>query len=369
MKNATKTFWTRTYQKQIGKMIGVCYRYVQDRATAEDLAHDAFLKAIEKADTYQGVGTFEKWLMRIAVNNALHYLRDQKMVNLSERLTDEDDIPDTYAESDELSADEMMSAIRKADFTMDELLEAIAQLPEKHRIVFNLYVFEQYSHKQIAELQGITINTSKSHLLRARKELQQILFQKSQQKKRLFMVLFPLFTTPEAAIDKYCRQQLGGFSLPPFKPLSAEDFEAVSGNDTPFRLWLRSHATHIGVGTTVAGAAIATTSILLTSSPQENAIQQPLDADPQPVTVVADSTAAIIDETQEPQETQEPISLAPNTRNTATQHNISETSATTTPEKIAVTDSADAVSAAPQPVVVKKKRHTNRTIVIQNPEQ
>lgn len=370
MKNEINTFWKRTYQKQIGKMIGVCYRYVQDRATAEDLAHDAFLKAIEKADTYQGVGTFDKWLMRIAVNNALHYLRDQKMVNLSERLTDEDDIPDTYAESDELSADEMMSAIRKADFTMDELLEAISQLPENHRIVFNLYVFEQYSHKQIAELQGITINTSKSHLLRARKELQQILFQKSKQKKRLFMVLFPLFTTQEAAIDKYCRQLLGGFCLPPLKPLSAEDFEAAAGNNTPFRLWLRSHATHIGVGATVAGAAIATTSILLTSSPQENTLQQAPNADPQPVTVVADSSAAIIDETpetSEPQETQEPLSLAPNTQNTATQHTISETSANTTPEVTAVTDSSDAVSAAPQPVVVKKKRHTNRTIVIQNP--
>lgn len=184
------------------------------------------------------------------------------------------------------------------------------------------------------------------------------------------MVLFPLFTTPEAAIDKYCRQQLGGFSLPPLKPLSAEDFEAAAGNNTPFRLWLRSHATHVGVGATVAGAAIATTNILLTSSPQENAIQQAPNADPQPVTVVVDSTAASIDETPEtpePQETQEPLSLAPDTRNAATQRHTSATAAVPTPETAAVTDSSDAVSAAPQPVVVKKKRRTNRTIVIQNP--
>jgi len=364
MKNEINTFWKRTYQKQIGRMIGVCYRYVQDRATAEDLAHDAFLKAIENADSYKGVGSFDKWLMRIAVNNALHYLRDQKTVGFSERLTDEESIPDPNDESEELSADDMMSAIRKAEFTVDEILAAIAQLPEHHRVVFNLYVFERYSHKQIAELQGITVSTSKSHLLRARKELQQILFQQSKKKKRTLMTIFPLFIAPEAAIDSFCREQLDGFVLPPLKPLSEKDFPAMLGERVPFRLWLRSHATHVTVGVAATGAAIATTSILLTSSPQENAVQQPLDADPQPVTVVADSAAVPL---ETPQELQEQPSLAPNTRHTSTQRSISEASTTTTPAITATIDSSDAVSAAPQPVVVKKKRHTNHTIVIQNP--
>lgn len=366
MKNEMKTFWTRTYQKRIGQMIGVCYRYVQDRATAEDLAHDAFLKAIEKADTYKGVGSFDKWLMRIAVNNALHYLRDQKTVGLSDQMLDEGDIPDTADESEELTADDMMSAIRKADFTVDEILAAISQLPEHHRVVFNLYVFERYSHKQIAELQGITVSTSKSHLLRARKELQQILFQQSKKKKRTLMTIFPLFIAPEAAIDSYCREQLEGFALPPLKPLSEKDFLFASGGRIPFRLWLRSHATHVTVGVAATGAAIATTSILLTSSPQENAVQQPLDADPQPVTVVADSAAVPL---ETPQELQEQPSLAPNTPNTATPRTISETSTSTTPEAVATADSLNAVPAAQQPVVIKKKRHTNRTVVIQNTEQ
>lgn len=368
MKNEMKTFWTRTYQKRIGQMIGVCYRYVQDRTTAEDLAHDAFLKAIEKADTYKGVGSFDKWLMRIAVNNALHYLRDQKTVGLSDQMLDEGDIPDTYDESEELSADDMMSAIRKADFTVDEILAAISQLPEHHRIVFNLYVFERYSHKQIAELQGITVSTSKSHLLRARKELQQILFQQSKKKKRTLMTIFPLFIAPEAAIDSYCREQLDGYVLPPLKPLSEKDFSFASGGRIPFRLWLRSHATHVTVGVAATGAAIATTSILLTSAPQDNNTSQPLAPDPQPVTVVADS-AVPIEATPEALESQEQPSLAPNTRNTATQRTVSETSTSTTPEAVATADSSNAVSAAPQPVVIKKKRHTNRTIVIQNSEQ
>lgn len=180
------------------------------------------------------------------------------------------------------------------------------------------------------------------------------------------MTIFPLFIAPEAAIDSYCREQLEGFALPPLKPLSEKDFLFASGGRIPFRLWLRSHATHVTVGVAATGAAIATTSILLTSSPQENAVQQPLDADPQPVTVVADSAAVPL---ETPQELQEQPSLAPNTPNTATPRTISETSTSTTPEAVATADSSNAVPAAQQPVVIKKKRHTNRTVVIQNTEQ
>ena len=71
----TQKFWTRIYQKNIGKMVGACYRYVGDRAVAEDLAHEAFLKAIEKSDTYRRLGGFEAWLMRINLNTTLDYLR------------------------------------------------------------------------------------------------------------------------------------------------------------------------------------------------------------------------------------------------------------------------------------------------------
>ena len=182
------------------------------------------------------------------------------------------------------------------------------------------------------------------------------------------MTIFPLFIAPEAAIDSYCREQLDGYVLPPLKPLSEKDFSFASGGRIPFRLWLRSHATHVTVGVAATGAAIATTSILLTSAPQDNNTSQPLAPDPQSVTVVADS-AVPIEATPEALESQEQPSLAPNTRNTATQRTVSETSTSTTPEAVATADSSNTVSAAPQPVVIKKKRHTNRTIVIQNSEQ
>ena len=70
-------FWSKVYQRNIGKMIGMNFRYVGDRAVAEDLAHDAFLKAIEKSDSYSHLGSFEGWLMRLNLNNTLDWLRRQ----------------------------------------------------------------------------------------------------------------------------------------------------------------------------------------------------------------------------------------------------------------------------------------------------
>lgn len=119
-----KSFWTKKYNQNIAKMIGTCYRYVPVRETAEDIAHDAFLTAIEKADTFKGTGSFEGWLMRITVNKALAYLNEQhKIVELAE------DVADMDGETEETSADEMMDAIRKADFTQEEIMAAARTAP------------------------------------------------------------------------------------------------------------------------------------------------------------------------------------------------------------------------------------------------
>ena len=74
-----KQFWTKAYQRNIGKMVGMSCRYVGDRSVAEDLAHEAFLKAIEKSETYHHLGSFDGWLMRINLNTTLDYLRRQPM--------------------------------------------------------------------------------------------------------------------------------------------------------------------------------------------------------------------------------------------------------------------------------------------------
>ena len=75
---STKEFWEKAYQSNIGKLVGICYRYTRNYQLSEDLAHDAFLKAIDKSGTFKGEGKFDAWLRRIVVNHTLQYLRDRK---------------------------------------------------------------------------------------------------------------------------------------------------------------------------------------------------------------------------------------------------------------------------------------------------
>ena len=153
-------FWAKAYQRHIGKLVGVCYRYVGDWQVAEDLAQDAFLRAIEKSDTYHAWGSFERWLKKIAINEALMYLRNRhEMVEMDDKMAVEEESTD--------ESKEMQSA-----FTQEELLEAISKLAVKQRTVFNLYAVEHYSHAKIAETLGITVANSKVLLSRARAELQ-----------------------------------------------------------------------------------------------------------------------------------------------------------------------------------------------------
>lgn len=349
-----KLFWTRTYRKNIEKMIGVCYRYVLDRPTAEDLAHDAFLTAIEKADSYRSFGSFEGWLMRIAANKALLYLREQDRIRplKDDATASEAEIPD----DEEPSPDDMMAAIRKADFSQEEILDAIAQLPNHHRTVLNLYVFERLTHQQIADLLNISPNTSKSHLLRARKELQKILFNKSKEKKHLLMILLPLFIHPDAAIDGYCRSQLKNFAIPPLKPLKEEIFPTTS-KVSP-ELWMYAHRVPITAGIAAASAAVATTCILLAPAPQSNPTLMPQIAESQPVIASADSVAE--------NDSEEPASYEAGNADKAVMRPSGVSSSPSTPEETVSTDNPTVIQENQQPVVVKKIRRTKRTIVIQD---
>lgn len=158
-----EAFWAEQYRRHIGKMVGACYRYVADWDLAEDLAQDAFLAAMEKASTFRAFGSFEGWLKKIAVNQALMHLRDcPEMVEWDENLHSQ--------EVEEIADDPELS---RTEFTQEELLEAIGKLPVKQRTVFNLYALEHYSHSKIAETLGVSVANSKVLLTRARAELQQ----------------------------------------------------------------------------------------------------------------------------------------------------------------------------------------------------
>ncbi|KAA0993340.1 RNA polymerase sigma factor [Dyadobacter aurulentus] len=201
------SFWEATYRRNIGKMIGICCRYTQDRQTAEDLAHDAFVIAIDKVSSFENRGPFEAWLRQIVVNVALQYLRAQKQ---QEKLG-QNAYPAIYDHHHEESPDNDLNA-----FSEQELLSVIGQLPEHHRLVFNLYVIDNFTHAQIAAQLGISEGTSKSHLARARKKIRvllHLLLTNNKERKRAF--LFIIFPHRIWHIDQLFTDILGQFSIPP----------------------------------------------------------------------------------------------------------------------------------------------------------
>lgn len=134
------------------KLFSVCLKYSRNRADAEDNLQDGFLLLFRKIGQFQFKGSFEGWAKRLMVNNVLQKYRSAGVVELvSENIPDEQDVE---TETDDVS--------------MDFLLGIIQQLPDRYRMVFNLYVTDGFSHKEIAEMLNITTGTSKSNLARAR---------------------------------------------------------------------------------------------------------------------------------------------------------------------------------------------------------
>lgn len=145
------------YERYSAKMLGVCRSYVSDLQNAEDCMIKAFMKVFKNIDAYSSIGSLEGWVRRIMVNECLDYLRANKnFVYL-----DEGDFPEEIEQDEDLS-----------DIDAQELLD---RLPENYRMVFNLFVLEDYSHKEIAEMLGIDEMTSRTQLSRAKKKLREII--------------------------------------------------------------------------------------------------------------------------------------------------------------------------------------------------
>ena len=141
------------------KMFAVCLRYMGDREAAEDILQDGFVTLFSKLDSYSGEGSFEGWSRKIFVNTALMSLRKKDAL----KNTEDVDVAWNITSDDP-------TAIQKIGY--NELLKMIASLPPGFRTVFNMYVVEGYSHKEIAEELGISETTSRSQLQRARMLLQ-----------------------------------------------------------------------------------------------------------------------------------------------------------------------------------------------------
>jgi len=155
------------YETFYGKMLGVCYRYANDADEAQDLAQEGFIRVFEKLKGFKNTGSLEGWIRRIIVNNAIDRVRKKKNIvydnedeTIFSNLEDED-----YDLVEQKLADKMKAEL---------LLELIQKLSPAYRTVFNLYVLENFSHKEIAEALGISIGTSKSNYAKAKMRLKQL---------------------------------------------------------------------------------------------------------------------------------------------------------------------------------------------------
>lgn len=151
------------YREYAPSMLGICLRYAKSKDEAEDMVQEGFIKIFTKIKDYRGDGAFGGWMRRIMVNTAI----SQYKKNLKHQYhSDIDDMDDTLQLADPSHFD-----LGEVSIAKDKLMDLIQGLPEGYKLVFNLYVFEQYAHKEIAESLGISINTSKSQLSKARRLL------------------------------------------------------------------------------------------------------------------------------------------------------------------------------------------------------
>lgn len=163
--------WQKVYSNYSPKLLGICRRYIPDIYTAEDIVQDSFITAIQKDHQLNDEKALFAWLKKIVVNNALQHIRKQSRETFV--ITEPSEIPDIPSEMEHHFPEEKNAFIY--DFTNEELLSSIDHLPSHHKSVFNLFFIENYSHAEISDVLGITVNTSKSHLLRAKKSVQNYL--------------------------------------------------------------------------------------------------------------------------------------------------------------------------------------------------
>lgn len=161
----------RLFKLYYGKMLAVCLRYTNDRDTAQEILQDGFIKVFDKLNTFESSGSFDGWIRRIMANTALDALRKNKRLNWVE----ENDVNTKEDYNDPL---ENLEFEQEFELKASVAIEAINELSTAYKTVFNLFVFENYSHKEIADALGISEGTSKSNFAKAKMNLQKIINKK-----------------------------------------------------------------------------------------------------------------------------------------------------------------------------------------------
>lgn len=152
------------YERYKMALFTVCLRYSRDRSEAEDMLQEGFINIFRNLSQYTGKGEVGHWMRKVMVNAALQYLRKWKR------------------EWNHVDSDQYNSALQTHDdilerLSLEELTKLIQQLPQGYRVVFNLFVIEGYSHKEIADLLGVSTNTTKTQLFKAKAALRKQLKQ------------------------------------------------------------------------------------------------------------------------------------------------------------------------------------------------
>jgi RNA polymerase sigma factor (sigma-70 family) len=146
------------YDRFAPKMYGVCLRYAGNAEEAEDILQEGFIKVFRKIESFRGEGSFEGWIRRIFVNTAIEYYRKKTYLQ-------------PITEHEEATIEGNLLSVLD-NLAEKDIVNLVQQLSPGYRTVFNMYVVEGYTHKQIAELLGISEGTSKSQLSRAKLILQ-----------------------------------------------------------------------------------------------------------------------------------------------------------------------------------------------------
>lgn len=158
------------YKKYFPKMIAVCLRYLKNREDAAEVLNTAFLKVFEKLKQFKSEGSLEGWIKRIVINSSLDFIRSNKAYRNNFILTDEFSL---YGSPEKIDDDTVNFPDADLYLSQGEIFELVSELPPATRIVFNLYVLDDFSHKQIAEQLNIRVGTSQWHLSNARKLLKE----------------------------------------------------------------------------------------------------------------------------------------------------------------------------------------------------
>jgi RNA polymerase sigma factor (sigma-70 family) len=169
-KNNDRKAQEQLYRLYSPKLFAVCLKYSRNYTEAQDNLQDGFILIFNKIEQYSFKGSFEGWLKRVMINHVLQQYRTQTFLSLVN-----EDVP----EDAEIEIDD-------ENISLEYLLKIIQELPDRYRLAFNLYVNDDYSHAEIAEMLSITVGTSKSNLSRARMILKEKIEQHKNEENKTF---------------------------------------------------------------------------------------------------------------------------------------------------------------------------------------